>query len=163
MRIGRLVILLASLAALLCGCSALVNVRQSIASLFGAGPPHTSLLSVQLLATPQANSDSATALDLVFVYDANAVDLLPKSGPVWFAQRSQLTSTLAGALDVIPLQIPPATSIPQVDLPLRHRRAVRVLSFANYIDPAGQPVGDLTQFKHASILLDSATVTYSER
>lgn len=122
--------------------------------------PASPLKQVQLVAELGANQDSATAIDLVFVYDDNARNLLPKTGPEWFANKAALLASLTLALDVVSLQVPPASSVPVVPLPGRHHKALAVYSYVNFLSPAGQPMGQLTPFKCAQVTLTATAVRY---
>ena len=46
--------------------------------------------TIEVVAEPGANSDTATAIDIVFVSTSDAASLLPKTGPEWFARRAAL-------------------------------------------------------------------------
>jgi len=48
-----------------------------------------------------------------------------------------------------------------VSLPKRHKEAIGVYSFANYIDAAGQAAGNLTKHKNITIRLRPDHVVYS--
>jgi type VI secretion system protein len=122
----------------------------------------TSLDRLRVAAQPGANMDSATALDLVFVYDAASVAMLPKTGPEWFAQKAALQNGLGRAVDVVSLQVPPATVIASVDLPSRHGKAVAVFGFANYLASSGQGRSDLTRFHDPVIWLAPAQINVTE-
>jgi type VI secretion system protein len=122
--------------------------------------PTTPLRQVSVVAELNANQNSATALDLVFVYDDTARGMLPKTGPEWFSAKAALLAGLALSLDVVPLQIPPASPVANVPLPARHHKAIAVYSYANYIAPAGQPVGNLTPYKCVQIRLRGGAVAY---
>ncbi len=132
------------------------------AALAGAAEPVSAVRSVRVVADVAANGNTATALDLVFVYDTAAVAVLPNNGPAWFAQRAALRSALGAQIEVVSLQVPPATVIEQVPLPKSARRARVVLCFVNFTGPAGQAVGDLTayRYRHAEIRLLESNVRY---
>ncbi len=136
----------------------LLSLAIAGCSLFG--PPTTALRELQVVAETASNQDAATALDIVFVYDATSASLLPKSGPDWFQNKAALTANLASNLDVVSLQIPPTTVV-DVDLPQRSRKAIAVYSYANYIAVAGQPMGNLTPFRKMTIRLAPDAVIYA--
>jgi type VI secretion system protein len=124
----------------------------------GALPP-TSLKQIQVVAEIGANQDTATALDIVFVYDSNAVSLLPKTGPAWFAQKAALVAGLATSIEVVSLQVPPVTLV-TVPLTAHNEKAVGVYGFANYLTVSGQAAGNLTPYKSMQIWLTPSTVLY---
>lgn len=124
--------------------------------------PTTTLSSVRVAAPPGANLDSATALDLVFVYDKNSIALLPKTGLEWFAQKQALLNGLGKSVEVVSLQVPPATVVDPVQLPRRSGDATAVYGFANYLSADGQARFDVTQYRHAVIWLAATQIQISE-
>ena len=127
-----------------------------------AQDPSAALRHVEVSADADANQGSATAIDLVFFYDRAGVAVAPKTAPEWFAQKSALLSRLGSTIDVVSLQLPPGTALSAVALPSRHRRAVTVQLYANYIATDGQPVLNLSSFRHAIVRLKSATIEVVE-
>lgn len=144
-----------SLACCLGGCAAMKD------ALFG--PPTTKLESLTVIAAPDANRQSATAVDIVFLYDATLAALLPKNGPDWFAQKDDLRITLGRNADILHVSIAPKETSGPLVLPPRAKEARAVFSFANYLAPGGQPVADLTPYRQAEIRLKRDTVLYLER
>ncbi|MBA3774461.1 MAG: hypothetical protein H0X13_18820 [Ramlibacter sp.] len=122
--------------------------------------PTSPLRHVKVVAELDANSLTATAIDLVFVYDDTALAVLPKTGPEWFANKDALMAGLALSVDVVRLQIPRGKTVDEAPLPRRHRKAVAVYSYANYITPGGQPQGKLTPYKCAQITLGASAISY---
>ncbi|HYD80201.1 MAG TPA: hypothetical protein VEC06_10365 [Paucimonas sp.] len=129
-------------------------------ALSGCGTPKTKISSIEVIADAAANQHSATALDIVFVYDTNSAALLPKTGPEWFEKKDALVAGLAKAIDVVSLEVPPAMTLAAA-LPDGYAKAIGVYSYANYIAPKGQPMGNLTPFKKITIRLMPETVVYS--
>ncbi|TAK90553.1 MAG: hypothetical protein EPO06_08010 [Burkholderiaceae bacterium] len=127
-----------------------------------AAEPASALRSVRVTADVAANNSTATSLDLVFVYDKTAIATLPKSGAEWFEKKAALLGGLGRQIDVVSLQVPPGVVIEQVALPAQARRAVAVLCFVNFIDPAGQAVANLTRYRHAEIHLFESRVAYKD-
>ena len=133
-----------------------------LAAVLAAGcssTPKSPLRSVRATALAGANLDSATALDLVFVYSAQATPLLPRTGPEWFANKPGLLAGLGPAIAVVELQLPPLTTVAEVPLP-QGPRPLAVYSFANYIAPAGQARADLSAFTCAQITLQPQGIAY---
>jgi type VI secretion system protein len=127
-------------------------------SLFG-GPKTTTLEQVKVVAEINANQNSATELDMVFVYDTTLTAQLPKTGPEWFDTKAALMAGMATGVDVVSLQIPPAT-LADMKLPERHGKAIGVYVFTNYLSTAGQPMSNLTPYKKVIIWLTPSTVMY---
>ncbi|WP_113064928.1 hypothetical protein [Oleiagrimonas sp. MCCC 1A03011] len=117
---------------------------------------------MRVVAVPDANADSATALDLVFVYDKTAMALIPKTSPDWFKKKASLRNGLGTSADVVSLQVTPASMVDAVKLPKRHGKAVAVYAFAGYLSPSGQGRIDLTGYKHPTIWLEASAVHVSE-
>jgi type VI secretion system protein len=131
-----------------------------VAMLAGCGAAPTKISSIDIVADPQANQSSATELDIVFVYDSASAALLPKTGPDWFAKKWDLLAGLANGVDVINVGLPPGMHW-RPALPGRHAKAVAVYSYANYLAPKGQPVGNLTPYRQLTIKLLPDTIVYS--
>jgi len=142
---------------MLSGCGAVDAMKKLI---YG-DPPRTDLASIRVVADPGANQNSATALDIVFLYDAGMVDVLPKTGPDWFARKVELTRGMPTSLDVVSLQVPPSIDLPKIDLPKRYGSAIRVVVYANYIGKEGQVPGNLTRLKRAVIRLGPQSIAYA--
>lgn len=121
--------------------------------------PPTTLTGITVVAEINANQNSATLLDIVFVYDSNANGLLPKTGPEWFEKKAALIAGLATSIEVVSLQVPPATVI---NLPLskQNEKAIGVYGYANYLTVSGQAQGNLTPYKTMQIWLTPSTVQY---
>jgi type VI secretion system protein len=152
---ARLAAVALAAALALAGCGAL-------SKLLPGHPKTTSLKTLRVIAQPGANLDSATALDLVFVYDPASTALLPKTGPAWFAQKAALLNGLGRNADVVSLQLPPATVVDSVALPARGSKAIAVLGFANYLAPDGQGRIDLSRSSAPVIWLAPARITVTD-
>lgn len=124
------------------------------------GPTRTALRGVTVVAQNAANNATATAIDLVFVYDASATALLPRTGPDWFAHRAALLPSLGPKVEAVSVQLPPNQSAAPVPMPARYKKALVVYCYVNFVAPAGQGVADLTQYKRVTITLGPAVVTY---
>lgn len=141
---------------LLAGC-------QSLKNLWPGHVRTTALDTLQVVAQPDANLNSATLLDVVFVYDATVPALLPQTGPDWFAHKQALESGLASSIDIITLEVVPATLLKAVPLPKRHSKALAVYSFANYQASDGQARVDLTRYRHPVLWLTATQITVTEK
>jgi len=138
------------------------RVASSLAiclALAACGTLPNAVTDVRIVAEPGANQDTATAIDIVFVYNRTAINLMPKSGPEWFTHKAELMNGLATGVDVVALQLPPSMAI-DVKLPARHQTAIAVYSYANYIDQGGQARGNLMQYRRMTINLKPNIVTY---
>ncbi len=123
--------------------------------------PLNPLKTLEVVAQVGANQDTATAIDIVWVFDSTALAALPKTGPLWFANKAALQANLATSLAVVSLEVAPASALQSVPLPAKHGKAIAVLAFANTLAVAGQAVGTLTPFKCALITLAPASVAYA--
>ncbi len=121
--------------------------------------PHTALTQIRIQALAGANLDNGTALDLVFVYDSQLLPQLPKTGPLWFATKADLMANHPLTLDVARVRIAP-TKFTDITLNASRRKAVAVYTYANFLAPGGQAMGDLTLFSCAQITLSPSAVIY---
>lgn len=139
---------------------AAIALLALLASLAGCvSTPKTEVKNILVVAESNANRNTATALDIVFVYDTTSAGLLPKTGPEWFDKKAGLVSGLAKGIDVVSLQVPPEMTV-EVALPKRYAAAIGVYSYANYLEPAGQPMGNLTPYQQTTIRLAPDNVVY---
>jgi type VI secretion system protein len=122
--------------------------------------PKSPLQELRVVTLAGANSNSATAIDVVFVYDELTLTLLPKTGPEWFANKTALLAAATLSVDVLSLQVQPDWVLDGVALPRRHKQAVAIHSYANYITPGGQPVGKLTPYKCVQLMLGADGIGY---
>lgn len=120
-------------------------------------PPTTPISRIQVIGEVQANTNSATALDIVFVYNSNVIALLPATGPDWFEKKQALMKGLATSIEVMSLEVPPMTLL-NPGLPANAGKAVGVYGYANYLTAAGQPQCNLTPYKNMLIWLTPDTV-----
>jgi len=149
----------ASFPRLAAGLVCLVCSLLAGCSLFG--PKYAAVRQIQVIAPGDANQTSATAVDLVVVYDQAAIAVLPLTGPLWFANQAPLKNVLINRIDVVSIQLQPGALVDPVKLPAQYKHALAVYCFVNFIAPAGQGRADLTLFKQAVITLGPETVTYS--
>ena len=139
----------------------LISLFVLLSALVGCSTSQkTAISSIQIVAESGANQNTATAIDIVFVYDITSTGLLPTTAREWFDKKIALINGQATGIDFVSLQVPPA-SIVNVPLPKRYNDAIGVYSFSNYIDTAGQPVGNLTSHKKITIRLTPHHVVYS--
>jgi type VI secretion system protein len=124
-----------------------------------SGHRGNALQQLQIAAAIDANQSSATAIDVVWVFNPAVLASLPATAPEWFAKRSALQSALASDIMVQSLELPPA-SLSYPPLPPQHAKAVAVLVFANYIAPSGQARGRLGEQRCERITLRASNVDY---
>lgn len=93
---------------------------------------------LQIVSQPNANQTSTTTMDLLFIYNEHARSSLPDDATAWFATRRQRITDLAADIDLLSLDVPPGHIVDEVKLPNRHRSAVDVVVYANYLSKKGQ-------------------------
>ncbi|WP_139203123.1 hypothetical protein [Amphritea atlantica] len=120
------------------------------------------LESLQLVALPEANDQSSTAVDLVFIYSSRAATLLPSDAGEWFAARDALKSILGLQADLVSLEIPPGDFVEEVDLPERHRSAIDVVVYSNYLSQRGQQRVSVSGFHNLQLVLKKDHIEYLE-
>jgi type VI secretion system protein len=145
---------------LLGGC----GIARSVGSwLADVGTPGNALTQISIVTKDNANDTSATAVDIVFVYNDTVYELLPKSATVWFSKRDELRSSLRQYIDITSVEIPPTFLLESVPLPDRHSGAVKVVAYANYLDKKGLKPIDLTSFVHPLLTLEAKTINFTEQ
>lgn len=130
-----------------------------LAAGFGPSNAAWALNELVLEATPDANQNSATRVDAVFVYSAQVQALLPKSAPEWFATKQSLIAAAGAGLEVVSADIAPAM-VYTLPLPKRHRRAVAVLVYTNVASPDGQAVRNIAASRKMRIIIQASQVRY---
>lgn len=128
-------------------------------------PPTTRLQAIEILADANANQNHATSFDLVFVYNAEAMGAMPRTGPEWFQKKAAVVSNLARVIDVVSLRIPPGSTIhlpENSSFPARYGKAIGVYGYANYLAPGGQAVLNLAPYDGVSIRLSPSAITVQE-
>jgi type VI secretion system protein len=126
------------------------------------GPQHENRLkALQVVASADANAGLATAIDIVWVFSPNPLAQMPKTGPQWFAAKDPLLAGYSTDLAVMSLAVPAGGDVPSLALPEHHSKAVAVLAYVNFLQPAGQAVATLTPFVCVRIELAAASVSYS--
>lgn len=108
----------------------------------GGNQPVFQLTEVVLEATPDANRDFATAVDLVIVYDPAAAQRL-QSVPAsdWFAQRAQIERDFPDGIAITRWEVVPSTVIGPWEVPDRLLEneagdaATTAFVFADYLSP----------------------------
>lgn len=123
--------------------------------------PLNPLTHVQLLADSDANQNTATAIDLLWVFDSTALAALPQSGPQWFANRAALQANLGARLAVVSVELPPGAALQSLPLPANHGRAVVALAFVNHLSAPGQVVGRFSDHRCARIVVAAQSVRYA--
>lgn len=131
------------------GCS---GVTEKITNLWSSP---NAVKEIAVVAEPTANQNSATALDIVFVYENELVKQLPDTGPKWFQARAQWQQQYPQQFEWVSLQIPPGQQVKQVTLPDRASDAQYIVGFANYLTEQGQYPFNLTPLKQVQIRLQA--------
>ncbi|CAB3770198.1 hypothetical protein [Paraburkholderia humisilvae] len=142
------------------GTALLVLISVSFTGCGWFGPPTAKLRELTIVAGTDANRASATALDLVFVYDAPTLAALPRTGPDWFQRRAELATALGPKISIRSVQLPPNQTLGPLRLSSHEKDALAVYCFVNYVAPAGQGVADLTPYKRMRITLTPDSVAY---
>lgn len=153
MPMPRMIAALLTTVLLLAGCS---TPPATTLTAPGAAPKAT-LQELRVNALLSANSNAATPLDVVIVYDASVLSLLPKSGTEWFAQKPQLMASLAGRIKLVSVHAPPGIAM-NVPLPDRHG-ILQVIVFAKR---EAQPPANISSYRCALIMISPDSIKTSE-
>lgn len=103
----------------------------------GGGPtPQVFLEVVDVTVAPQANQDSAVAMDLIVVYDDGLIDTLFKlSANSYFAQKQQIMRDNPGQIDVWSWEVVPGQVVPSRQIKFSQPIPRGGIFFANYLTP----------------------------
>jgi hypothetical protein len=123
--------------------------------------PTTALKALNIVAELDANQNMGTEVDLVFVFDKNALTVLPTTSPDWFANRDALQAGLASGIAVLGVQVVPGSTVTNQPLPGGYDKAVYVYSYASYVSAGGQAAANITAYKCALITLRSTQISYT--
>lgn len=114
----------------------------------------TELNAISIQAEVDSNNNLPVALDILFIFDAKTAQALSAlTGPDWFAGKSAMMLRYQQQMALSELEIVPQSAEQNIALPASYYNAVAVLLFANYIDPKGQYLADITQFRELRITL----------
>jgi type VI secretion system protein len=132
-RLGLACLAAALAAALLAGCGAIASVGALVS---GARPAKPAWSHVTIAAAPDANTNSALAVDVVLVRDkALLARLSAMSASAYFAAKSDLQRTFPDALAVIAVEITPGQLIRIDGKRYDSERVWAALAYANYANP----------------------------
>lgn len=109
-----------------------------------------------------ANNSQTTAVDIVLIYDAKLMLSLPQNSAEWFEKKSIFLAKSNQEIEVISIQLPPASASVLVKLPKNSSEAVGVMSYANYATPEGQLRGYLNAHACARIILEAKRISYAD-
>lgn len=152
--------LLASLV-LLGGCSALAGAKALVG--LGPSPSRPAWTSLTLAAAPDANADSALAVDIVLVKDqAMLGTLAAMPASRYFGARDSLQRTFPDALTVVPVEITPGQTIRIEPKAFGRERAWAALAFANYANPGEHRLRLSLDGKAYVLLLNAQEFSASE-
>lgn len=137
------------------------NVSDSSSS--GGGFSNSGPRRVEALAMADANRQSVTDLDVVFIYDPTLSDRMPTLADNWFTNRDSLQQIAGKLMEVVSVELPPSFAAGPLPLPQRADKALRVLAYARYQSPEGQAVIDLTQRRQVELRLQRESVALAPR
>ncbi len=115
--------------------------------------------SVVVVAEAEANHSTTSAVDLVFVFDPALLALMPNNSAQWFEQRPSLLAAAGSGIEVVAMQVPPAT-MANVPLPSKSGKALAVLVYVSFAEDAGRAVGNVTGHREIEIRLAKDSVIY---
>ncbi len=124
--------------------------------------PPARVNSIRLVADADANLRHATALDVAFVYTADAMKRMPSTAAQWFETRDKLIADLPAALKVKHMKLAPGLSA-NVSFPRNGRTPLGVYSYANYIPDTTSTYCNLTSFDDVTIRLSIGSVACGPR
>jgi len=132
-------------------------------------PKNNELKTISLITTSNVNQSTAVAVDVVFVFEQTLAEQLIKYTPRnWFKEKEQYQRQYVDKLVVFNHEMVPVS---QEILRLKderkrfnvsHKKAVRVIIFANYLKDSTYYTIDITSHQHPVITLDQIKLTIAE-
>jgi len=90
--------------------------------------------SIKIIVAPNANQNSAIAVDLVFAYDNSFVGILEKiNAKDWFEEKKGYRLNFSTGFDVVSWELVPGQTAPKKPNPEKAKKALGVFIFAKYI------------------------------
>lgn len=115
----------------------------------------TYIETVSVQSSANSNQNIPVALDIVFISNAEIASTLSSlSGPDWFTNKKGLMMRYQQQIQVVELEVVPQTAQHTVNLPNKFYLAEKVFLFANYLDPKGQYIADVSQYHELGIILN---------
>jgi len=105
-------------------------------------------LDIDMIVAVDANQHSPFAFELVYVFDQAALARLPRTSAAWFQPRPPVAYP-GGSIRSWYYELVPDLNMRI--LPPAPHGAVAVVGYADYIDPAGQPMIDLTGYRKVTM------------
>lgn len=164
MRNPLLTVLALAISLLIGACSTPRNATTSSPAAEGpcaqAAPvAGTPLRQIRVLARHNANQNTPTPLDFVFVYDPQLFAKLPRDAHSWFEQRDALRLQAGGGMQVVSLAIVPGSGPAHIDLPEETAEVHRVLAYPLYLAKPAQRALELTRFQRVKLTFEENTIT----
>lgn len=130
MRLERLMLAMACCLTL-SACGIYNGTKATLTEMLGEPP----VKAISLLAEPPANGGYPIAVDVVFVYDEVAWEVLPElRAGEWFATRVDQKSRYANQIDILSWELVPGQAVKDVALPPRLRAALGAVVYADYVE-----------------------------
>ncbi len=92
---------------------------------------NNALERLSFITQENANQGSTTAIDVVFIQDAKAIDNIPKTSWAWFHQKSSLLRR--HHVGVLSIEMAPRTVLKDIKLPNDHADAVAIIVYVNML------------------------------
>lgn len=89
------------------------------------------LESLSFTTLANANQSSATAIDVVFIADADVVELMPTTSAAWFSQKDDLLNR--HALGIVSIEMAPLTTLNTIKLPNDHASAAATFIYVHML------------------------------
>jgi type VI secretion system protein len=122
-------------------------------------PPSIGTRQLVLDAAPDMNDDSALAVDLVFVRDAELADRLAEiPAAEWFQRREQLRRDFPKGFEVLSFELVPGQTLPPVAVEDVRRGTRKGLVFADYHAP-GEHRAQFGHLPRAVVVLGKESFT----
>jgi len=115
------------------------------------------LESLSFTTLANANQSNATAIDVVFITDADVIEQMPTTSAAWFSQRGDLLNR--HSLGIISIEMVPLATLNSIKLPNDHDSAVATFIYVHMLTV--QPVIRIpTDEQCVNVTLAEQSVSY---
>ncbi len=118
--------------------------------------------SVFVQSTLDYNAILITEVDIVFIYNEEALQELPTTKSGWYGNKRQILESQSEAIDVVNLFIPQGFDSSMLSLPDRRGDAIKVVVFGQH-DISTRPPVDITDMSDVMVQINQFGVVVSQQ
>lgn len=118
--------------------------------------------SVFVQSTLDYNAILITEVDVVFIYNDEALQALPTTKSGWYGNKRQILESQNEGIDVVNLFIPQGFDSSMLSLPDRRSDAIRVVVFGQH-DVSTRPPVDITDMSDVLVQINQFGIVVSQQ